>query len=450
MVNPTSHTIASVDGLHGRTIGDIDLAYRLVLAVSAALHVNGDATTDTLATARTLANHLKVEPALFPGWDAVQLIASSPNATQDSLVSAGNPLAVRMDRVSALVQTVEALRVGRISIARAAVLIEELTRLSPPSIGVFCFAAGLAAASLALSFGETRILDLSTIGLIAIVGGVARKLLERFKTGLLGQVSVAGLIAGLGAAVIEHFGLSDRFALIAICPCMILLPGPQLLNGMLDLIDCRIPLGVARLAFAATVLIAISAGLIAGLMIGGQSLLSAPSPSPVPLWLDAGCGGVAAVCYAIFYATPRRMLVWPFVAGMTAHVVRSQAQTRLGLGIVEASAIASLIAGAILLPASRRHHLPAAGIGFASVVSMLPGVMLFPMGSAFFAMSHHGAASEQELALGALGEATTSVLVVMAIAIGLLLPKLILDLVLPKYRGGWHSNPSISGECSNG
>ena len=38
--------------------------------------------------------------------------------------------------------------------------------------------------------------------------------------------------------------------LIAVCPCMVLVPGPHILNGAIDLMRTRVALGIARLGYA--------------------------------------------------------------------------------------------------------------------------------------------------------------------------------------------------------
>jgi uncharacterized membrane protein YjjP (DUF1212 family) len=52
---------------------------------------------------------------------------------------------------------------------------------------------------------------------------------------------------------------------------MVLVPGPHVLNGAIDLACTRISIGIARLTYAALIVLMICAGLLAGLNVGGAT-----------------------------------------------------------------------------------------------------------------------------------------------------------------------------------
>ena len=83
--------------------------------------------------------------------------------------------------------------------------------------------------------------------------------------GLIG--ALLGAVLGLAAGLVARVGLPVAHRLVTVCPCMVLVPGPHFLNGMIDLVRARIPLGAARLALAGLIVLVICAGLLVGLGI---------------------------------------------------------------------------------------------------------------------------------------------------------------------------------------
>jgi uncharacterized membrane protein YjjP (DUF1212 family) len=406
----------------------------LILTVAKVLYVNGQATDRTVAAAERLGNALGLRAKIMPRWGELQLLSEDDDARlvcQAEAVPAG----INMTRVISTVRAIEAIEAGRLTPDAAGKTIEAISRAPPAAMWLFALASGAGAVALSVIFGVEHPIAASLVFLSAAAGAILRRGMARLSDNLFIQPICAALLAGVVGALAVRYQLSSSLRLVAVCPCMVLVPGPHVLNGALDLIEARIELGIARLIYATLVIAAISIGLLLGFAPFGVALPVDQVGRVAPLWHDLIAAGVAVAAYSVFFSTPPSLMPWPVTIGMLAHALRWEMLTGFGSGAALGAFVASLSVGLIVTPVARRSHMPFAAIGFASVVSMIPGVYLFKVASGILQIAG-GSPVSLELINATIADGVVALTITLAISLGLIVPKMAIDWLAERLTGG--------------
>lgn len=398
----------------------------LILHAATLLFVNGQTTERTIDATVRLAAKLGFRATVLPRWGELSLRIDHGHATRLE-VAAAAPVAVDMGKVAATIQAIDAFCDDNTGAEAIGPALQAIAARPPISLARFASLAAAGAAALGVIFGAAHPLSLALIALSAGAGACLRRLLADISHNPFLQPFCAALLAGVFGGVVVRLQLSSLQLLVAVCPCMVLVPGPHLLNGALDLTRARISLGASRMGFASLVIVMICTGLLLGLSLSGVSLPVSGSSVPVPLTYDVAAAGVAVAAYGTFFAMPWRALPIPMAIGMLAHALRWVTITLLG-GSVEIGAFAAcLLVGIVITPIADRLRLPFAAFAFASVVSLIPGVFLFRMGGGLVQLAMLGAKASPDLLLSTVADGMTAMLIILAMTFGLILPKLLIE-----------------------
>jgi uncharacterized membrane protein YjjP (DUF1212 family) len=411
---------------------DVQQALDALKLAAALLFAHAQTTERTIQDTRRFANALGLAVTVAVSWDGIALTLELPGRGGGadridalSVVAPVSPTSVDMGKVAAVVSVIDQTCAGRLTLEAAIAALEQIKRAPSVSTLRFSLMAGAGAMALGVIFGALHLLSLALIGLSGFLGAQLRRAIARLSANTLVQPFAAALLAGAIGAVTVQLEFTTLQRLVAVCPCMVLVPGPHFLNGAIDLVRARIPLGLARLTYASLIVLAISAGLLIGLALGGTSLPPAAPSLTAPLLADVVAAGVAVAAYGAFFSLPWRLLPVPVLVGMLAHGVHWAAIVVAGASPAIGSMLSCLLVGTIISPVADRLRLPFAGLAFASVVSLVPGVFLFRMAGGLVELLQPSAAAGTDLVGSIVTDAGNAFLITTAMTVGLIVPRMV-------------------------
>jgi uncharacterized membrane protein YjjP (DUF1212 family) len=408
------------------------------------LFENGESTAKVVSYIEQLSHALGFGATVIPHWGDLTMRIEDGGGSRYEIIAAA-PVGVDMRKVTETTDVIDDVCNGQLDAATAKSALQTIARLPPISLTRFALLAAAGAAALGVIFGAAHLLTLVLIAISAGAGACLRRWLSGMSHNPFVQPLCAALLAGAVGAAAVDLQFSSALRLIAVCPCMILVPGPHLLNGAIDIARARIALGASRIAFAGVIILAICAGLLTGLAFGGVSLAPSGPSYPVPLGYDVIAAGVAVAAYGTFFAMPWRVLPIPVAIGMLAHASRWAAISLAGASVQTGAFVACLVVGIIMTPISDRLRLPFAALAFSSVVSLIPGVYLFRMAGGLVELVTSGENASTGALSNTIADGTTAMLIMLAMAFGLILPKMCIEYLYPDL-----ARPDGRGSRNNG
>lgn len=276
-------------------------------------------------------------------------------------------------------ETLTEVRAGTLTPAESLSRLEGLKTTTPPhpawvSISIL----GIAGASLARLLGA----DLAGVvvaGAATALGLLVRKGLGRRSHGPLTLTFTACLIGAVLGGLAVRFGWTRSPELALIVPALMVVPGPHLVNGLLDLIDNHLPMSGARLGLAAAILAAGTFGLVAGIQltlprnaVGAQGAAATPPGFAGVLLL----AGLVSCGFAVFYNATWRQVGIAAVGGMAGNGLRDVALDA-GIPLDAATFLGGVAVGVASAAMARCVRTPVAIVAFAGAVTMMPGTYMY-------------------------------------------------------------------------
>jgi uncharacterized membrane protein YjjP (DUF1212 family) len=320
-------------------------------------------------------------------------------------------------------QILERVREGSLDAAAALARLCEVEADTPRhSRWLAALALSAAAASLAVLLGAD-VGAAAVAGVATGLGLLARQELGRRHVGLLALPLTAAFIGAVLGGLAIRLGWTQSPALVLVVPALMVVPGPHLINGLLDLIDNHLPMSLSRFGLATGILLASALGVVLGVELTVPSpLFSDPAGGAGRLNLasDMALAGVVTCGFAVYYNTATRHLWMAAVGGMVGHGLRYLA-LEAGCWPEAAAFLGGLAVGAVSAGMARLGKAPVAVIAFAGVVTMIPGLNLYGALAGALQLARLGYATDPATVARTLGHALQASLVVSGLALGLIL-----------------------------
>lgn len=399
----------------------VEVVAHLALHVGRLLLQNGADTAEVQESVTRFAAAFGCEAHLMVTYEALLLTAVAGGQFRTKVGYRVPAMNVNLTAVTAVNRLLEEVEHGRRELAEVRAELERIQH-RPAEYGrwIVVVALGLTAASLARLFGG----DWPSFWVVWLAGSAGmflRQELGRRGFNLFFIPFAAALFSGIigGLAVLR--GVSGTPALCLVAPGMIIVPGVPLVNGVQDLMNNHMTVGMARLGLGTLVTAAIAFGLYVAAMLTGAKI-----PVDAPLRLlslpeDALFSALAAVGFLFLFNVPARVAWACVVCGVASHTLRTFCM-HAGIDVVSGTLLGALAVGSLAQGFARHFDAPAVAFAFPGVVAMVPGAFAFRAAIGCIQIVSAGASAAPALVAETIALALTCFLMVAAIAVGIAAP----------------------------
>lgn len=338
------------------------------------LHQAGTPAHRLEETLQAIAEQLGVEAQFFSTPTSL-ILAIGPEASQRTHLLRIEPSEVDLDRMVRVDAAATRVARGQMSPDEGIAALREIegTPLRyPRSLIALCF--GIASASAGVFFGGSW-LDTAVGGLLGLLVGILAITLGASVRFARVSEALSGMIVAACTMILAQF-LPLTPLLVIVSALIVLLPGLTLTLAVNELATRHLVSGTARMAHAATILVAIALGVSIGIQLdralpAGDHL----PPAGVPAWVQWPALLLACVSFAVLFRARLRLVVpITLIAAMGYLAAKGGAMI---LGSELAAGVGAMVVGLGANTWSRRTDKPAAVCTLPAIILLVPGALGF-------------------------------------------------------------------------
>ena len=349
-------------------------AHRFLLRCAELLHVHGTPAHRLERVLGVVAAALGVRAAFFSTPTSVFASFHTDDGERVHLLRV-EPGDTNLGKLVEFDQVMEDVEAQRLDLPAATALLDEIAAAPPRwPLAVSVLAHGLACASAAVFFGGGA----RELALAAAFGAVLALLGRRIAASSIGPglfEPLAAFLAAAAALVAARLAppLDDRIATLS--GLIVLVPGLTLTVGLTELATRHLASGTARLAGAATTLLALILGVALAWRLGDRFL---PPPAalapaaPLPGWSEWAALALAPLAFAVILEARARELPVVLATGVAGYLAFRAGLESLGGDV--APFLGALVVGLASNLYARAADRPA-------LVPSTPGILLLVPGS---------------------------------------------------------------------
>lgn len=399
----------------------LEQAAHLGLGIGRLMFLNGAEASHVRDAVTRVIAAFGYECRLIVTYEALLLTVASGEEFRTKVGYRIPAINVNMAAVGAINRLIDDLEQGRQTPAQAQATMDAIPHAPPIwNRWVVVLGIGLTAGSLARLFGGDWG-SFFVAWLAGSAGMIVRQEMGRrgFNIFLIPFIAalVSGIVGGLGVLL----NLTASPALCLLAPGMVIVPGVPLVNAVEEMIKNHITLGMARLALGTIITIAIALGLYTASRVTGIEIPVVAASQAISVPEDALFSALAAIGFLFLFNVPGHLAWASVLCGLASHSLRTVC-VGFGMNIVTGTFIGALVVGFLAQTFARRFQAPAVAFGFPGVVAMVPGAFAFRAFAGSMLIVQSGAGTDTPIVIETLSLATTCVLMVAAIAIGLAIP----------------------------